>query len=178
MNIIKKLLTKNQWSRPGTRIKKLKALVIHWVANPKTSAIANINYFESRKDGKKGYGSAHYFIDLNGDTYQCIPDNEVAYNCGSRMYSRYKQKKFGNVNPNNYTIGIELCHLDWEGSFSDETFDAAVELCANLCNKYNLNPLTDITTHQAVVGWKNCPKWFFDHPEDFQGFKEKVYDSM
>lgn len=176
--MIDKLLTYNKYSRPGKKLKEVRAIVLHWVANPRTSAEANINYFENRKYGKSGYGSAHYFVDMNGEVFRCIPDDEVSYNCGSKTYTRYKTSKFGNNNPNNYTIAIELCHLDWEGSFTDETFDSAVDLCTKLCEKYKLNPLLDITTHQAIVGWKDCPRWFVNHPEDFQGFKEKVYKEM
>jgi N-acetylmuramoyl-L-alanine amidase len=49
------------------------------------------------------WGSAHYIIDLNGDTYHAVPDNEVAYHCGSsqkdpasgRIYTDWARAKFG-----------------------------------------------------------------------------------
>ncbi|WP_262373146.1 hypothetical protein [Treponema phagedenis] len=53
MNIEKQMLTVNPFSRPGQKLQEVKGVVIHWVANPGTSAQANRNYFESLKRQKK-----------------------------------------------------------------------------------------------------------------------------
>lgn len=63
--IIEKLLTPNKYSRPQKKLIGVRGIVVHWVANPKISALANRNFFENRKFGKTNYGSAHYIIDLN-----------------------------------------------------------------------------------------------------------------
>lgn len=177
MNIDVQLIPINEYSRPGKKLKSIYGIVLHWVANPESSALANRNFFESRKDGKDSYGSAHYIIDMNGSVIQCIPNHEMAYHCGSKIYTEYALTKYGTY-PNNCTIGIELCHPDWEGSFTDETFLSAINLCAALCKKYMLNPGLDITTHHNIVGWKDCPKWFMGHPEDLQLFILKVSDLL
>ena len=43
-------LTVNPYSRPGTKREHVRDIVIHYVANPGTSAIQNRNYFEGLKD--------------------------------------------------------------------------------------------------------------------------------
>jgi N-acetylmuramoyl-L-alanine amidase len=69
--VMQNLLTLNPYSLLGSKLSPVKGIVIHWVAN--------INFFESRKNGTKGYGSVHEIIDLNGDVIVCIPENEMVY---------------------------------------------------------------------------------------------------
>jgi N-acetylmuramoyl-L-alanine amidase CwlA len=47
MKIQEKLLTINKFSRPGVPLRAAKGIVVHWVANPKTTAEQNRNYFET-----------------------------------------------------------------------------------------------------------------------------------
>lgn len=188
MTIKQSLLTPNKWSRPQHRIKEVLGIVIHWTANPKASAQQNRNYFESRKNGNDGYGSAHYIIGQDGTVIQCIPTNEIAYHCGSsqkdpasgKVYTDYARKKFKQYaedwqtsSPNYCTIGIELCPIDHEGHFSDATNDSATALCADMCKRFNLKA-DDITTHHAIVGWKDCPRLWVKQPELLDAFKASV----
>lgn len=172
MKIQERHLTVNPYSRPGRKLESVKALVMHWVANPGTSAQANRDYFESRKDGNRSYGSAHYIVDIEGDILECIPPDEVAYHCGARSYTPYKEI-LTKGSPNNCTIGIELCHLDWEGLFSEATLLGAAELCAQLCREHDLDPLRDITTHNAITG-KDCPRYWVNHPQGLGYFQRLV----
>ena len=71
MTIKQSLLTPNKWSRPHTHIKDTLGIVMHWTANPKANAEQNRDYFESRKNGKDGYGSAHYIVGQDG-TVNCV----------------------------------------------------------------------------------------------------------
>ena len=50
MEIKENYLTPNPFSRPGTPLNGVKGIVLHWVANPKTTAIQNRNYFEALKN--------------------------------------------------------------------------------------------------------------------------------
>ena len=107
-----------------------------------------------------------------------IPENEMAYHVGSQKpYTEYARLKFGTY-PNNSTIGIEMCVLDAEGSYDDATWKSAVDLCVELCRRHKLEPYRDITTHQSIVGWKVCPKWFRDHPEDLSLFRLEVSNAI
>ena len=187
MTVKEMFLDNNKYSRPGLFLESVKAIVMHWTANPEANAIQNRNFFNNRKDGKSGYGSAHYIIDQDGTVIHCIPDNEVAYHCGTsvndpvsgKVYTDYAREKFGlkyttgAFTPNYVTIGIELCPLNNNGDFAYATYLAAVDLCKTLCIKYNLTS-QDITTHYAIVGWKNCPKKWVDYPEQFDMFVKDV----
>ena len=188
--IEQRLLTPNAWSRPQLKIKEFKAIVIHWTANPCADAEQTRLYFEAKKTGMGG--SAHYIIGQDGETIQAIPDNEIAYHCGSsqkdpasgQIYTNYARKKFGHyavhfqtTSPNFCTIGVELCPIDWEGNFTEKTVKSAVELCAYLCKKHGLTA-DDITTHHDIVGWKDCPRLWTKRPELLEVFRLSVKDAM
>ena len=177
MRIDEDHLTINRYSRPGTMLKDALAIVMHWVANPGSSAQANRNFFEGRKDGKSGYGSAHYIVGLHGEIIECIPPTEVAWHCGSKTYTAYT-RTITRGNPNYVTLGVELCHPRADGEFSGETLKSAVSLVASLCNDFDLNPYKTITTHKAIVGWKDCPKYWCDNPGEFQRFCRLVWEEM
>jgi N-acetylmuramoyl-L-alanine amidase CwlA len=172
LNIEQKLLTPNKYSRPGEFLKSVKAVVLHWYANPLSSALANRNYFENRKYGKTNFGSAHYLVGLEGEIIQAIPDVEMAYHVGSSTYTKEALSRLSTY-PNNCTLGIEMAHIDWDGRFNEKTYNSTVKLTAQLLHKYKLNK-NDIWTHHGIVGWKNCPKWYVDHPSDFEKFKSDV----
>jgi len=173
MIIEEQLLTPNQWSRPGIPIRKVKAVVIHWVENKLQPASGVWRYFEDRKKGKTAYGSTHYIVGLDGEIIQAIPEKEVSYNCGHETYTGYKRHVFGELNPNYNTIAMELCHVDWDGTFSQETISSAAALTADILHRHSLTPL-DVTTHHNIVGYKDCPRLFVRHPEEFQLFIERV----
>jgi len=174
MNIERRHLSFNPFSRPGEKLDGVKALVIHWVANAGSSAMANRNFFEVRKNGKSGYGSTHYIVGLEREIVECIPPTEVGYHVGSKSYTRFARECLTLGNPNNCTIGVELCHPHADGAFSDITLASAAALCVKLCDDFGLNPYRDITTHKAVVGWKNCPKAWCDDPGEWQRFVRRV----
>jgi N-acetylmuramoyl-L-alanine amidase len=167
------LLPHNRYSRPGRLLKGMRGIVVHWVANPGSTPSGNRSYFETRKYGNKGFGSAHEIIGLSGERLVCIPEKEMAYHAGSKKYTRAALTKLSSY-PNDYTYGIEMCHKDWTGEFTDATLDSAAYRCAEICIKYDLDPLQDIWTHHGIVGWKDCPRWFVQHPDAFEKFKEQV----
>jgi N-acetylmuramoyl-L-alanine amidase len=174
MNIQRDLLTVNPFSRPGRKLDSVKALVVHWVANAGSTAKQNRDYFESLKgqtlnDASARFASAHFIAGIYGEAIQCIPSEEMAYHAGAKTYTPEALSRFGHY-PNNCTIGIELCHPKPDGQFSAETLKTAAELCALLCIQFGLDPQKDIWTHFGITA-KYCPKWFVDHPEDFERFK-------
>jgi N-acetylmuramoyl-L-alanine amidase CwlA len=174
MVIKQNYITTNKYSRSGKRLKSVKKIVLHWVANPETTAKQNRNYFEQRKKGKDGYGAAHYICDKSTNI-QCIPDDEVAYHVGAKEYTEYGLKI--SSYPNARTIGIEFCHPDWSGKPDYCTYKHIVELCKYLCVKYGLNPILDITTHNAITG-KDCPKYYINNTDEFHKLKKEVKESI
>lgn len=157
MKIEDKLLTPNKYSRPGTKIGKIKNIVIHWVGNAGSKAISNRNYFESLKD-KKIYASSHYIIGLEGEIIRCVPENEVAYHANQA---------------NSYSIGIENCHPDCNGKFNDKTYKSLVELCVDICKRYNLDPEIALIRHYDVTK-KQCPLYYVQHLDAWKKLKLDV----
>ena len=169
MKITDALLTPNKFSRPQIPLKSVKKVVLHYVGNPKSSAMANRNYFENQKNGGR-YVSSHYIVGLEGEILRCVPENEVAY-CSNQA--------------NTYSISIECCHPDATGKFTAATENSLAELCAYLCEQFKLDPMKDIIRHYDVTG-KQCPLWFV--PTKYQseavanarwaGFKALVSQKM
>lgn len=174
IEIIEDFLTLNRYSRPGTRRKETKAVEIHWVGNPNTSAKFNKKYFENRRGGKSGYGSAHYIIDLDGDIIQAIPENEVAYSSGSTGgYEPGIVEYLGKV-PYKKTVSIECCHTDLNGRMTKNTTDSLVNLTRYLLKKYDLVPGDKTILRHYDITWKICHRWYVDNPDDWEKFKREV----
>lgn len=152
-------LTPNQYSRPQKELKNVNGIVIHYTANPGSSAEANRNYFENLKNKKNKYASSHFVVGLDGEIVQCIPLDEIAYASNNR---------------NDDTISIECCHEDEDGKFNEETYESLVHLVAWLCDEYGLEK-EDIIRHYDVTG-KLCPKYFVEHKKAWNKFKSDVFD--
>lgn len=153
------LLTINEYSRPGLETDTIQGVVIHYTANPGSTAQDNRNYFESLKDTGNNKVSSNFIIGLEGEIIQCIPTSEIAYASNDR---------------NNDTVSIECCHPDETGEFTEATYGSLVELTAFLCGKFNLST-DEIIRHYDVTG-KECPRYFVDNEDKWQTFKEDVAD--
>lgn len=151
-------LTPNQYSRSQKELEHVKGIVVHYTANPGSSAEANRNYFENLKNKKTKYASSHFIVGLEGEIVQCIPLDEIAYASNER-----------NVD----TVSIECCHEDASGKFNEETYESLVHLVAWLCDEYGLEK-EDIIRHYDVTG-KACPKYFVDHKKEWNKFKNNVF---
>ena len=153
----------NDWSRPGTPLEDINAVVIHYVGNPGTTAQANRNYFESLASGAEGtYASSHFVVGLEGEVIQCVPLTEVAYASNER---------------NGDTVSIEVCHPDETGEFSPVTYARVVELTAWLCREFKLDPARDVIRHYDVTG-KVCPRYYVDNPAAWDDFRTDVAAEM
>ncbi len=126
---------------------------------------------------------------MDGSILRAIPENEVAYAVGSeqidpasgKIYTDWARAKFGEhatnpatLSPNPVTLSIEMEPIDSDGNFTDETLEAAIELATDICQRLGLNPLADIATHNMVVGWKDCPRLWVNHPEKLDDFRSTV----
>lgn len=160
MNILENLLTPNKMSRPVVYINQVKKIVVHYVGNPGSSALANRNYFENLKNQNKVYASSQYIIGLTGEIIRCVPENEVTWHAGD-------------LTTNYNSIGIECCHPDTTGKFNDATYNSLIELLKDLCTRYGLNPLTDIVRHYDVTG-KKCPLYYVNNQNEWDKLKEDV----
>lgn len=146
MKLVESIMIKNPCYTAGRKI-TVKGLMLHSVGCPQPKASVFINNW-NRAD----FGSAcvHGFIDGNdGTVYQTLPWNHRGWHCASGP----------NGSGNNTHIGIEMCEpacikYTSGSSFTcsdtsaakasvKRTYNAAVELFAMLCKKYNLDPMKD-----------------------------------
>lgn len=156
------LLPINKYSRPGTKVDKITAVVVHYVGNPGTTAAQNRSYFNNLATMGTTYASSHYVVGLEGEIIQCVPLDEIAYASNNR---------------NHDTISIECCHEDSEGKFNPKTYESLVELTAALCRTYGLEPETDIIRHYDVTG-KLCPIYYVKNEEEWYAFKLAVKNAI
>ena len=151
------LLDINEYSRPGIESDPITEIVIHYTANPGSTAQQNRDYFNGLKDSHETSVSSHFVVGLEGEIVQCVPTWEIAYASNER---------------NHDTVSIECCHPDETGKFNDETYKSVVQLTAFLCEKYGLTQ-ENVIRHYDVTG-KICPKYFVEHEDAWQTFKEDV----
>lgn len=190
MNIIKKYLTINPYSRCGDIMDSVQAIAVHYYGKPLQTALACWQFFENRKLGKTDYGSSQYIIGLKGEIIQTMPETEVAYHVGSskidpvsgKIYTDIARARFGThytannarrATPNYCMLGIECAHINDTGEMTKETYTALLELTRYLTNLYNLNA-NDVFTHKEIVGYKDCHKWFVDNPQSWSMFKYEL----
>ena len=114
------LLSVNEYSRPGTELSQVNGIVVHYTANPGTTAEQNRSYFESLAETGETHASSHFIIGISGEIIQCIPCNEISYASNDR---------------NSDTISVECCIPDESGKFTDETYQSLVELVAWLMGR-------------------------------------------
>jgi N-acetylmuramoyl-L-alanine amidase CwlA len=163
LNITDAYLPVNKYSRPGTKINPTK-IAVHYVGNAGSSAMGNRNYFASGKV----YASSHYIIGLDGEILRLIPETEISYCTNSA---------------NSYTISIECCHPDATGKFNSKTLASLIALCADICKRRSINPVTGIIRHYDVTK-KCCPRWWAPNGPnsnanaDFATFKNQVKAAM
>ena len=142
MDVVKAHISANHPNRPGTKLRALKAIVVHYTQNdnPGATDTMNVKYIGRKfvlKDGKKfeadgvtpfRFGSAHVFCDMDSVT-EAIPLDEVAWGCGDKNYKggyqRIAETVF-NRRQNYETISIEICNNDAVKN-STEDWDLAVE---------------------------------------------------
>lgn len=155
------LLDVNAYSRPGINTDTITGIVIHYTANPGSTAQENRDYFNSLQYTQETEASSNFVIGLDGEIIQCVPTWEVAYASNER---------------NMDTVSIECCHPDDSGVFTDETYRSLVQLTAWLCEKFDLTQ-EDVIRHYDVTG-KICPKYFVDHEDEWTEFKANIGKAM
>ena len=140
-------------ARTERKLRNIDGIVIHYVANPKTTAQQNRNFF----DNPETEVSSHFIVGLDGEIIQCVPLYERS--CASNTR-------------NGDTIAIEVCHPDKTGKFNDETYKSLIKLISWLCDEFGLTE-DQIIRHHDITG-KICPKYYVDHEDEWIKLKEDV----
>lgn len=151
------LLDVNEFSRPGLAISQINGIVVHYTANPGTTAKQNRDYFQGLAQTGETHASSHFVIGLDGEIIQCIPCDEMSYASNNR---------------NSDTIAIECCIPDNTGEFNKATYESLVHLASWLIGRYDLTA-EDVIRHYDVTG-KCCPKYFVEHPEAWEQFHQDL----
>lgn len=147
----------NPYSRPGDKRKKINDIVVHYVANPGSSAKLNRDYFNNLAREKTTSASSHFIIGLEGEIIQCIPLDEIAY---------------ANYPRNEDTVSIECCHPDSTGEFTEATKESLYKLTAWLFEELNLTE-RHVIRHYDVIG-KNCPKFYVEDEDAWKSLKNEM----
>ncbi len=132
---------------------RIQYLVIHYTGSL-GSAQENCRFFA----GGDRKASAHYFVGYEGEIWQSVEEENIAWHCGAKSY---RHPECRNAN----SIGIEMCPrkentsslsaADKDWYFEDATVEAAVELTRYLMEKYHI-PKENVLRHYDVTG-KVCP---------------------
>lgn len=166
---INKLLTPYNLNRLGDT-SRIKYIVIHYVGAT-GGAEANCRYYASKYIG----ASAHYYVGFDGEIWQSVEDEDIAWHCGAKAY-RHPECR------NSNSIGIELCvrnkgsqsaeSRDWY--FEDATVQAATMLTRKLMEKYGV-PAERVLRHYDVTG-KICPNpYVYNHTaHTWEAFKAAI----
>lgn len=149
--IIEDYLEINDYSRPGTKLKKVNSVFVHYTANKGTSAENNRSYFANLAQTHERAASAHLIIGYDGEIIQCIPLNEQAYAVIGR---------------NEDSISIECCYLAEDGSFTPQTYETLLHTLAWLLEEYDLTT-KDILRHYDCGG-KKCPLYYVEHEDAWE----------
>lgn len=155
------LLDINPYSRPGIQTDGINGIVIHYTANPGSTAQENRDYFNGLQYSQETEASSNFIVGIDGEIIQCVPTWEVAYASNSRNYD---------------TVSIEVCHPDENGRFTEETYRSLVQLTAWLCVKFDLSQ-DDVIRHYDVTG-KICPKYFVEHEDAWEEFRNNVRNAI
>lgn len=140
-------------ARPLTALEDINGIVIHYVANPGSSAKANRNYF-NKPDTKV---SSHFVIGLDGEVIQCVP-----------LFEQSVASNFRNGD----TIAIEVCHPDETGEFNAATMTSLIKLTSWLTDTCRLSR-DDVIRHYDITG-KMCPKYYVENEGAWENFLKQI----
>ena len=147
----------NENARHGIPLSDFRGVVIHYVGNPATTAMANRNYFNQPTTEVV----SHFVVGLDGEVVQCLPLHERSVASNER---------------NSDTISIEVCHPDESGKFNHETYASLVRLTAWLCDLGKLDA-DDVIRHYDVTG-KECPRYYVHHPAAWETLRDDIRNAQ
>ena len=133
MEIIEAYVTRNKCFQVGEAVYP-RGLMLHSIGTPQSSAAALVRYFDQYQPGGQSV-CVHAFVQADGKVYQTLPWWMRGWHCGGAA--------------NGTHIGVEMTEPDVSMSYAEAaeqitgTYHAAVELFAQLCGDYGLDPLAD-----------------------------------
>lgn len=178
MEIIEAFATQNKCYKIGSTLNP-SGLMLHSVGCPQPSAAVFARNYNQYQPGGQSV-CVHAFIQADGSVYQTLPWLMRAWHCGGAA--------------NNTHIGIEMTEPSSGMSYAEAaeqiagTYHTAVELFAQLCNTYVLNPLEDGVIIGHAEGHRRGVASNHADPEllwntygmgyTMDGFRQDVYEAM
>lgn len=127
-------------------------------------------YARATYDGNMGGVVVHFYV-WEDIIWQLLGEMERGWHATDGQSRRKSQRSDGSkIGGNLDTIAIECIGNDEK---SEET---TAKLVAYLCNKYNLNPMTDVYQHNYFYPSKKCPQYIIPHWATFLKNVQKHYD--
>lgn len=161
------------WCRKGEKMKpyarlnggtgKPKGITVHNTGDIKVASGTNAaeQYTRATFNGNMAGVVVHFYV-WDDEIWQNLREDERGWHAADGSSRRKSQRKDGStIGGNLDTIAIE-CIGNRKGSE-----DTAAKLVAHLCNKYKLDPATDIYTHKYFYPAKNCPQYILPHWNTF-----------
>ena len=133
MHIIEVFTTGNKCYQVGAPLRP-QGLMLHSIGTPQPSAAVLARYFDQYQPGGQSV-CVHAFVQADGTVYQTLPWETIAWHCGGSANSTH--------------IGVEMTEPSAGMTYAEAaeqiagTYHAAVELFAQLCEMYSLDPLAD-----------------------------------
>lgn len=144
INIVKAFVTKNRCYQIGTPLKP-RGIMLHSIGCPQPNAsVMAQNYNQYRPNGQSV--CVHAFVQRDGKVYQTLPWTVQAWHCGGSANSTHIGIEMTEPASIVYTgHGADWRDLDTEATENhiNGTYVAAVELFAQLCAQFDLDPLAD-----------------------------------
>lgn len=162
----------NQYSRPGTKLKEVRKIIVHWTANFGASAANHFTYFDKSIIEARRYASAHLFIDKS-EAICIVPLDEVTYAANDGSYRGVPELL---PNANTLSVSVEMC-VEKDGTIHADTIKRTEDVVKEICEKFSLNPIEDVVRHYDVTH-KNCPAPWISNGQEFVDFKRRVKTKM
>jgi N-acetyl-anhydromuramyl-L-alanine amidase AmpD len=100
--------------------------------------------------------SAHYVVGRDGSIDRCVDETDTAYHAGLVVNPAWRLSR-PNVNPNFYTIGLELAGEEVD-DWPDEQISSASVLVADIARRWELPIDADhVIPHRAIRASSHCP---------------------
>lgn len=154
MKIIQNIVKRNPCYRAGKKI-KIRGLMLHSVGCPQPKAVVFINQWDL--DNPATSVCPHGIIDGNtGDVYQTLPWGHYGWHAGGAANATHIGVEMGEPACIKYTNGANFTCSNKAAAVAvvQRTYDSAVQLFAQLCKQYKLDPLADGVIISHSEGYK------------------------
>lgn len=143
MHIIEVFTTGNKCYQVGAPLRP-QGLMLHSIGTPQPSAAVLARYYNQYQPGGQSV-CVHGFIQRDGTYYQTLPYTMRAWHCGGSANSTHIGIEMTEPASIVYTGSANWRDLDPDATEAHVrgTYAAAVELFAQLCEQYALDPLAD-----------------------------------